>query len=345
MSKTVSSIERASEAERLVGYVRKFARRRIVVLGDLVADEFLYGDITRVSREAPVLILDHRRTVAVPGGGANTVANLRVLGAHPLPVGVIGKDESGRRLIDAFKRIRVATGGLVAVEGYSTPSKCRILAGGTHTRRQQIVRVDRGSHRGEFSRPIRAALRRHLRGALRKAAGLLIADYGYGSASPALLEGILGKLVERGVPVTVDSRSRIVEFRGVSACTPNQEELEQALGLESIPDEEIAQAGRLLLRRSANRAVLVTRGAKGMVLFQRRRPPLLIPAYGTDEVADVTGAGDTVIAAFTLALIAGADHADAARLANYAAGIVVTKAGTATMTRDELVRAIRKDLE
>jgi rfaE bifunctional protein kinase chain/domain len=173
---------------------------------------------------------------------------------------------------------------------------------------------------------------------------LLIADYGFGSASPEMVDGVLDGLRKRGLPVTVDSRSRVARFAGVGACTPNQEELELALGCAPLADDELAVAGRRLLRDTRNDAVLVTRGAKGMSLFRRSARRLDIPAFGTDEVADVTGAGDTVIAAYTLALLAGGDHAEAARIANYAAGLVVTKAGTATTSPAELIGAIREDL-
>ena len=331
-------------ADRLIGYVAGFADRPIVVLGDLLADEFLYGDITRISREAPVLILEHRATVAVPGGGANSVTNLWALGARPVPVGVVGDDASGRRLVEAFEEMGVDARGLLIVEGHETPSKCRILAGGIHTRRQQIVRIDRGAIRTELSARTRSAIRGRLRSLVGEAEGVLVADYGYGSASPRVVDGLLPRWISRGLCVTADSRGRVAEFRGIGACTPNQEELEQALGVDELLDEEVESAGRKLLKRCGNQAVLVTRGAKGMMLFRPRVAPLSIPAYGTDEVADVTGAGDTVISVFTLALLAGAGYADAARLANYAAGIVVTKAGTATTSPAELTDAILEDL-
>lgn len=334
----------SDDCSRLRGLVRRFAGRRIAVLGDLVADQFVYGDISRVSREAPVLILDEARTEVVPGGGANSVANLRALGAHPVPVGVTGRDEAGRRLRAELRRRRIDTSGLISAPGYRTPSKSRILAGGVHTRRQQIVRIDRGASHGELAARTRSTLRRTLRGLLREADGLLVADYGYGAASPEVFGGLERELERRGLVVTVDSRARVTRFRNVTACTPNQEELEQALGVETLSDAETLPAGRKLLRRCGNDAVLVTRGAKGMILFQRGRPPLTIDAYGSDEVADVTGAGDTVIAAFTLALVAGAAAPDAARLANYAAGLVVAKAGTATVTPRELTAAVREDL-
>jgi len=333
-----------SAPDRLLEIVGGFSGRRVVVLGDLVADEFLYGDIARVSREAPVLILEHRQTVAVPGGGANAVANLRALGARPIPVGVVGRDESGRRLVQALRGVGVSVREILSLAGYSTPSKCRVLAGGVHTRRQQIVRIDRGAQHGDLPPTALRDLRRRLVAALEGAEGLLVADYGYGAASPLALQRLLPGLATRGVVVSVDSRTRVADFRGVTACTPNQEELEHALGLAPLADRDVARAGRRLLRRVGNRSVLVTRGAKGMVLFEPGRAPLEIPAFGSGEVADVTGAGDTVIAAYTLALLCGASCADAARLANYAAGVVVSKSGTATTTADELKRAIREDL-
>jgi rfaE bifunctional protein kinase chain/domain len=310
------------------------------VLGDLVTDEFVYADIDRVSREAPVLILSHRKTVVVPGGAGNSAANLRALGAVPVPVGVVGRDDPGRRLLAAFREMGVPTSNISAVAGYETPTKSRILAGGIHTRRQQIVRLDRGAERGELPAATRRELTRALRTALKRAGGLLIADYSYGSATPRIVGGLLPRLVRAGMTVTVDSRARVAQL--LTACTPNQEELEQALKVDALTDDAVSEAGRQLLRRTGNRAVLVTLGAKGMCLFERGRRTVAIPPYGSDEVADVTGAGDTVIAVFTLSLLVGADTVEAAALANYAAGLVVTKAGTATVEREELIDAIRE---
>jgi rfaE bifunctional protein kinase chain/domain len=340
------SRHRGDDARRLVSIVDRFASLRPVVLGDLVVDEFIHGDIARVSREAPVLVLDQRLSVIVPGAAGNSVANLRALGAAPIPVGLVGRDEAGQRLLELFGDIGVRRAGITVASGYATPCKSRVLAGGVHTRRQQIVRLDRGAPRGELSRELRSRIRRSLDRALRSGGGLLVADYGYGAASPdAGLLRRIAALRRRGLAVTVDSRSRVARFTGVTACSPNQEELEQALGVTGLEPEALAGGARELLRRTANRLVLVTRGASGMTLVEARRPARHIPAYGSGEIADVTGAGDTVIAVFTLALMAGAGPHDAARLSNYAAGIVVTKAGTATLAPDELVRAVRGDLE
>ncbi len=334
----------AAAGRRLIEIVGRFRGLRVAVLGDLVADEFVHGDITRISREAPVLILEHRRTIVVPGAAGNAVANLKALGAEPLPVGIVGRDEAGRELLLEFRRRRVARSGIVVRPDYQTPCKSRLLAGGVHTRRQQIVRLDRGGAGGELPAAVRAELRQNLLRTLRRADGLLVADYGYGAASPAQVAELLQRLSQRSMPILVDSRTRVAAFRRTTACTPNQEELERALDLPPLvgPDD-VESAGRRLLRKTGDEAVLVTRGARGMCLLRRHHRALHIPAFGSDEVADVTGAGDTVIAVFTLGLLAGADLPDAARLSNYAAGLVVMKAGTATLDASELQEAIRED--
>ena len=331
---------KAPTSKRLIELVARFRDRRVAVLGDFVCDEFVYGDIARVSREAPVLILEETRVDLVPGGGGNAVANLRALGARPVPVGIVGRDVAGARLVTTFRRMGVDTKGIGIERGYGTPTKSRVLAGGVHTRRQQIVRVDRGQRHGALARETTKRLAARLSRALSGAEGLLVADYDYGAATPALLRGARPRLA--GKIVTVDSRVRVMDFRGVAGCTPNQEELENAVGLgRALNDRGIAAAGRRLLERTRNRTVLVTRGAKGMVLFRKNGSPFVVPPFGAGEVADVTGAGDTVIATYTLALIAGGTPEEATVLANTAAGIVVMKYGTATVSPKELTAALR----
>jgi rfaE bifunctional protein kinase chain/domain len=321
--------------------VADFRDRRVAVLGDFVCDEFVHGDIARVSREAPVLILEQTRVEVVPGGGGNAVANLRALGAKPVPVGVVGRDEAGARLVARFRKMGIDTKGIAAEAGYGTPTKSRVLAGGVHTRRQQIVRVDRGQRHGSLKPEVTSRLATRLGRALSGAEGLLVADYGYGAATPQLLQGARSRLA--GKTVTVDSRSRVASYRRVAGCTPNQEELELAAGLGGAPGERrVMAAGQELRAKTGNRAVLVTRGAQGMILFQKGAPHVVIPPFGSGEVADVTGAGDTVIATFTLALLAGGSPEEAAVLANTAAGIVVMKYGTATLSPGELVAALRR---
>jgi rfaE bifunctional protein kinase chain/domain len=330
----------APSVERLLALVAGFRNRRVAVLGDLVCDEFVHGDIARVSREAPVLILEQTRVDHVPGGGGNAVANLRALGAQPYPVGIVGRDEAGLQLIALFRRAGIRTSGIAIETGYETPTKSRILAGGVHTRRQQIVRVDRGARHGDLSRALTARLTARLALALARTTGLLVADYGYGAATPSILGAVSSRL--DGKIVTVDSRARVAAFRRIAGCTPNQEELERAMDLSRTPDDKgVAAAGRKLLQRTGNHAVLVTRGAKGMMLFTKGAAPLTVPPFGSGEVADVTGAGDTVIATYTLALLAGGSPEEAAVLANTAAGLAVMKYGTATVSPSELAAALR----
>lgn len=329
-------------ADRLERLVDRFPRRKVAVLGDFGCDEFIYGEIARISREAPVLILEHDRTVVVPGGAGNAVANLRALGADPIPLGVVGKDASGVDLLRQFKDAGIDTRGIRAEAGYGTPTKSRILAGGVHTRRQQIVRVDRGAKHGKLTEAMARALTQRAASALRRAEGLVVADYGYGAAPPEIFRALRPALGEK--PVFVDSRGRVAGFRAVGACTPNQEELEMAMGTGTLrSDRAVAAAGAALRKKTGNDAVLVTRGAKGMVLFEKDGAARAIPAFGAGEVADVTGAGDTVIAVFALARLAGGTWAEAAVLANMAAGLVVMKYGTATVSPAELVAAIHED--
>ena len=335
-----AAMEQASRLSEIVG---RFRGRRVAVLADLVSDEFVFGDIERISREAPVLILRHRKTVVVPGCGGNAISNLKALGARPVPVGLVGRDSAGRGLLAEFKRLHVPTSQILVQAGHETPSKSRVLAGGVHTRRQQIVRIDRGGQGAELSRALQLLLKAKLIQALQDAEGLLVADYGYGAATPRIVSGVSARLRKAGKPLLVDSRNRVALYHGVTACTPNQEEVERAADLPPIEGAEgLNSAARKLLRETGNRALLLTRGSQGMNLYERGRRPLRVPAYGSDEVADVTGAGDTVIAVFTLAVIAGASFADATRLSNFAAGLVVMKMGTATISPDELLRAIHE---
>lgn len=328
---------------RLLELIDAFKSRRILVLADLVADEFLYGRIDRVSREAPVLILQYDSTDLRLGGGANAVHNLRTLGGRPVPLGIVGQDDHGRRLRALLKQTGAPVDGVVAERDYVTPVKTRILAGGVHSTKQQVVRIDKATRVTDGSgarRRVLAALRGH-RGPLD---GVLVSDYGFGLLDEEMVGAAVAFARKRGVPVTVDSRFALLGFRGMTAVTPNEPEVEAALGVRIGHDaRKLEAAGRALLRRLKVKAALVTRGSDGMALFEPGRPTRHIPIYGSDQVADVTGAGDTVIAAFTLALTAGATPAEAAHLANYAGGIVVMKRGTATVSAAELRRAVSQD--
>jgi len=320
---------------RLRDVIDRFKGKRIVVVGDLVADVFVYGEISRISREAPVLILNHRETQVVPGGGANAIHNLWALGAKPFPVGVVGDDAEGQQLLGYFSDLGIDVSGIAVAKSHRTPSKMRILAGAVHSQRQQIVRLDSGSPLEDEK--IRNAVKRKLTVALKEADAILISDYGYGLATPEIISSIRRK----SLTATLDSRFSLMNFSGMTAATPNEPEVEAALGISIGNDQKkLEWAGRTLLRKLKHDAVLITRGKDGMALFERAKKTAHIPIHGSDEVADVTGAGDTVIATFTLALAAGASHYQAAQLANYAGGIVVMKHGTRPVTHDELVEAV-----
>ncbi len=330
------------QSERLKKIVESFPKVTITVVGDLVADEFVFGEISRVSREAPVLILKHRERSVVPGGGANAIYNLAELGVNVLPVGVIGDDEPGRLLLKQFRHKRIPVSGVLKDKQYTTVTKTRILAGMTHTARQQVVRLDRepeSEPNSHLKRELVLAAREYVRAS----DALLVSDYGYGSASPAILNEIRGKGTAAGVPVVLDSRFRMLQFSGVTAATPNEPELEEALGVRVGQDwKRLCSAAEQIMSRMKLQSLLVTRGRDGMVAFTRRHKPVDIPIFGSDQVADVTGAGDTVIATFTAALATGASSEEAAHLANYAGGVVVMKRGTATVSRQELLHAIEQ---
>src|SRR2546421_11571650 len=230
MRKSFPMSKNSKETDRLIKIVESFPKITITVLGDLVADEFIFGEISRVSREAPVLILKHRERTVLPGGGANAIYNLADLGANVLPVGVLGEDEPGRLLLKGFRGKHIAVSGILKDKSYTTVTKTRILAGMTHTSRQQVVRVDREPD-SEPNRHLRRELVLAAREYARASAVLLISDYGYGAATPALLNAVRYKGGLRGVPVVLDSRYRMLQYSGVTAATPNEPEVEAALGV------------------------------------------------------------------------------------------------------------------
>ena len=327
----------------LATLVDRFHTRRVAVIGDLIADEFVYGRVTRVSREAPVLILGYDSTTMTPGGAGNAAANIAALSGHAQLVGVVGDDDVGNRLVEIFPT-GVDLRRLVRVPGIRTSLKTRILAGGAHSARQQVVRIDRES-RGMLDRDIRETFERAAVEAAQNVDAIVVSDYGSGLVTPALvthLRNALGRsALGQAVPLLVDSRYELTSYTGATLVTPNESELEDALGIRIGDDLGILElAGRRILQQLHADAALVTRGSQGMALFERGRPATHIPVYGTDEVCDVTGAGDTVIATTALAIAAGSSFIDAARLANYAAGLVVMKRGTATVNDQELREAI-----
>jgi rfaE bifunctional protein kinase chain/domain len=332
------------DSAQLLALVDALKERTVAVIGDVVADEFVYGRVARVSREAPVLILEYDSTEVVAGAGGNAANNVAALGGRAALAAIVGRDEPGRRLVAALDK-RVLPRTLVRVAGHDTTVKTRILAGGIHSAKQQVVRIDRAVGR-PVRRADRARFEQRALEAARRADAVLISEYGSGLVTPALVGRLRAQLTRAGhpIPVLVDSRYRLLDYRGLTACTPNESEVEHALGIHIDDNLSVLEhAGRTLLEQTGMQAVLITRGSRGMALFVPNEPTVHIPIFGSDEIADVTGAGDTVMATMTLALSAGASFEAAARLANYAGGIVVMKRGTATASADELRRAIRSD--
>jgi len=329
----------AVAASRLRAILSRFDRARIAVVGDLVADEFIYGQIDRVSREAPVLILKYDSTEIVPGGAGNAAANAAALGAHVQLVGAVGRDSAGDRLLETLGR-RIDVKGVLRAKKGLTTVKTRILAGGVHSAKQQVVRIDRTGS------PVTPAIAQHIEKtvarAIRKADAVILSDYGGGLITPGgWRRALAAARLKRPPVVLVDSRYALTAFTGMTAVTPNESEVEALLGVRINDDRgTLERAGRKLLGQLDCRAVLITRGSRGMALFEPDRTTDHIAIVGSDQIADVTGAGDTVIATFALALASGGSFAEAARLANHAGGLVVMKRGTATISPAELAASI-----
>jgi rfaE bifunctional protein kinase chain/domain len=327
-----------SARTRLHETVERFPSRRIVLYGDLVLDRFVLGTPKRISREAPVIILRFEGQRDIPGGGANALANLAALGATVLPAGVLGDDEAGAALLAALAGIGVDVRGIVTLPGFRTVTKVRIVAGGAVSLKHQVARYDVEDQLPDHD-GWRDALLARLAQIAATAHAAAVSDYGYGVVTAAGVARLRAAL-PAGALVVADSRFSLDSLGTVDGATPNLEELAESGGSMPEGDTEVAIAAEALRAKLGARFVAATRGSDGLTLVEAGRPALHLPVFGTDQVADVTGAGDTVLATLTLALAAGAHPADAAVLANLAGGIVVTKLGTATVSRDELHRAI-----
>lgn len=318
------------EHENLKG----FAGLRIAVIGDLVADRYLRGTIDRVSREAPVLIVKHEQTETFPGGAANAAANIASLGGIAKAVGIVGEDPVGKELLGEMASLGVETGSVVSSPHYNTTNKTRVLAGRSTSSRQQVLRIDHEDRTGPDPHD-RTLLRETAVAAASECDAIIVSDYGYGAVDFELYSSVLAVALRRGIPIVVDSRYRLAEFRGATAATPNLEEAEAIIGygFETEAADELRE-------RLDCRALLITRGGNGMLLSEEGRPVAHIPVVGSTEPVDVTGAGDTVIAVFTMALASGLDFRRAAEIANHAGGIVVMKRGTATVSLAELIASL-----
>lgn len=329
----------------LLNIIDQFSSKKIAVWGDFILDEYLFGTTRRVSREAPVLILSYQKKTLSLGGAGNSVINLKALGASPLPIGVVGQDEAGDQVVDLLRSHRVPTKCIFRLKAYPTPIKTRILAGEENTRKQQILRIDKEARVPPDGWPSKR-LSSWLSQASERTDALLISDYNYQTVDENIFSSILPLWKKAKRPVAVDSRFRLLRFKGATAATPNEPEAEAAVHLELGDDlQRLRRAGNLLLKKLRPQALLITRGSRGMALFEPGKRPFLIPVHGTTDIVDVTGAGDTVISVFTLALACGASFRQAAELANYAGGLVVMKKGTATVSADELKNAISSEIE
>ncbi len=325
--------------ERLVNIIRRFSKRRLLVVGDSVADQFVYGAISRVSREAPVFILRHEQTETIPGGAANCAVNLASLGAEVSLVSVAGDDAAGKAMLQQLEAVGVKCRSLSMSNRLQTVTKVRVLAGQAHSTRQQVIRIDYESE--PLSDP---SLRDAIVAAVREQVGtsdaVIISDYNYGVVGPEVASAIRNATDEKAIPVFVDSRFRLASFPGFTSATPNEDEVEHLLETLPADPSQLATAGERLRYQLGFRALLVTRGSHGMMLLEEGVAPLNIEAVVSTEAVDVTGAGDTVIATYALALASDASFPDAARLANHAGGLVVMKRGTASVTTHELEQSV-----
>jgi len=346
--KTARFVKKRAETSRLfrgrlLELVDSFPGCPIAVWGDLILDEYLFGTTRRVSREAPVLILRYAGSEFTLGGAGNALLNLKALGAEPRPVGVVGRDEAGRTILGILRKHRIPAEGIQVRPEQKTPVKTRVLAGEENTRKQQILRLDRESRVRETPE-IHGPMVRQLSQESRRSRALLISDYDYDTVSENVFRRVLPLFKKARRPVTLDSRFRLLRYSGVTAATPNEPEASEA-GKAEIGDDvrRLRQTGRSLLSRLQADGLLITRGSRGMALFEKNRTPVLIPVHGTTHIVDVTGAGDTVISVFTLSLACGATFHQAAVLANIAGGLAVMKKGTAAVNRDELKQAVSSE--
>jgi rfaE bifunctional protein kinase chain/domain len=326
---------------RLLELLDEFQRLRVMVVGDLVLDHYLVGDAGRISREYPVLILNHERDEYRLGGAANTIANLASLGAKVVPAGWIGADENGDELLKLLDRSGCPTDAVVRDPVACTVTKTRIVAGGTHGGGlgQHLLRVDRLGA-GTPDATSEGELVRRMEHLAKEVDGFVLSDYGQGTVTRLVAAAIIRLSGDRYVGL--DSRHRLLDYPGVTAATPNLEETAEAVGVRLESKADIETAGASLCARLGVEALLVTLGAGGMTLFEPDSEAVHIPVANKSEVFDVTGAGDTVVAAFTLARMSGGSYLEAARLANVAGGISVRHAGATPVSAEELEGALCK---
>ena len=325
---------------RLLDIIDRFHESTVAVIGDMTVDIYVYARPHRLSREAPVVIVQYEDEETMPGGAANVVNNLCALDAQVIPIGVLGDDEPGHALADSFLSDNVRKEGFIFEPGRSTVTKTRILAGDAHTSKQQVLRLDKESAEPLSEETERRALAM-LDLARQSADAIIVSDYGYDVITPAIKSKLTDIAAQK--TVLIDSRYRVTEFEGATVIKPNESEAIIAAGVSGRSDEDVFEAGRRLLEMVSSRAVMLTRGNKGMIVFERDKEPTVVPICDTAHVTgitDVSGAGDTVASLLGLSLACGASYLEAAHLATYAAAIVVTKRGVAAATVKELLSII-----
>jgi rfaE bifunctional protein kinase chain/domain len=328
-----------SDRDALLRALSKLGDLNILVLGDLFLDEYVVGRATRLSREAPVPVLEFDRRFYVPGGAANPAHNISALGSRAHQIGVVGDDDSGRKLVDHLRAADIATDGLVIDPTRPTTTKTRIVAEGTLVFPQQLARIDQVERR-PLDQTVVSQLAAHLADAATRADALLVSDYKMGVVNDDTVAQALRTSREHGALTTVDSQGDLHKFVGFDIVKCNRREAEAVVGSRLSENADFEQAGLDMLADLKSSAVIITRGAEGLSLVSADRGSLHLPATNRSEVFDVTGAGDTVIAVVTLALAAGLKITEAVQLANYAAGLVVRRLGNAAPTVEELAWAI-----
>lgn len=323
----------------LKGYTDKFAEAKVLVIGDIILDEYFWGNVTRISPEAPVPVVEVKRETRMLGGAANVIRNIATLGATPVLCGVIGKDRSGRKILNEIKKLHLTLDGIITEEDRPTSIKTRVVA-----RNQQVVRFDRESRSN-----IRPESIQELLGFVEKSLdsidAIVVSDYGKGVISAPLMKGLRELVQDNTTVIAVDPKTGNFEYYyGVDVITPNHHEAGTFCRFEVLDKETLDRAGRHLLRELDCRSVLITQGKEGMTLFENSGNITHIPTHAK-KVYDVTGAGDTVIATFSLGLAVGLDLRYAAIVSNLAAGIVVGEVGTSAVSAKDLKQAIDDEME
>lgn len=328
--------------DNLIEIVRKFKQKHILIIGDMIADVYLHGNISRISREAPVLVLIEENEKTVAGGAANVVNNVATLGGRAFAAGILGEDKAAHSLKEILAANKVNVEGLFCDELRKTITKTRIIAGGRATVSQQVVRIDREC-KEPLTEDFEQQLLNYIRQTIPRMDGIVMSDYGSGTITETIKQEILKLCKLYDIPSIVDSRYAIEAFVGTDYIKQNDAELASAVGYAIDSEAKLYKAAKQFLTKMQAQGVLVTRGEKGMTLFEAGGAVHTIPVSDKSEVFDVSGAGDTCVAAFITALASGAKPVEAAEISNFASGIAVRKMGTATVSDEELIGVLKRN--